>query len=74
MTLKDKLAVLIAAAGKGSRSGLSYPKTLYSIKGIPIIVRQLEVFSKYDFSPTLIVSPSGKNQIKEKISQFDKKG
>lgn len=72
MTLKDKLAVLIAAAGKGSRSGLSYPKTLYSIKGIPIIVRQLEVFSKYDFSPTLIVSPSGKNQIKEKISQFDK--
>ena len=30
--------VLIPAAGKGTRSNLKYPKTLYKIKGTPIII------------------------------------
>ena len=32
------IKVLIAAAGLGSRSGLNYPKTLFSVKGKPILI------------------------------------
>ena len=65
MTLMSSYSVLIAAAGNGLRSGLSYPKTLYSIKGIPILIHQINLFSKYSNSLSIVVSPEGKNQIQE---------
>jgi bifunctional UDP-N-acetylglucosamine pyrophosphorylase/glucosamine-1-phosphate N-acetyltransferase len=56
---------LIAAAGKGSRAGLPYPKTLFPIQGMPILVRIMELLAKFDEKPTIIVSPSGLSQIAE---------
>ena len=36
---KNNISVLIPAAGLGKRSGLNYPKSLYKVKNVPIIVR-----------------------------------
>ncbi len=66
------LSVLIAAAGRGSRSGLPYPKTLYSIRGKSILIRQLEIFAKYDECPTIVVSPDGSEEIRKEIERLDK--
>ena len=60
-----ELRVLIAAAGRGSRASLPYPKTLYPVRGVPILLRLMSVFKTYDASPTVIVSPSGADQIRE---------
>jgi bifunctional UDP-N-acetylglucosamine pyrophosphorylase/glucosamine-1-phosphate N-acetyltransferase len=53
------IRALIAAAGRGSRAGLPYPKTLFPIRGKPILVRIHEVLAYYDKKPTVIVSPAG---------------
>ena len=37
--MPNKVKFLIAAAGKGTRSGLKYPKSLYKVDDIPIIRR-----------------------------------
>lgn len=57
------LRVLVAAAGRGSRAGLPYPKTLYPVQGVPILVRILKLMAPYDPCPTVIVSPSGKQDV-----------
>jgi len=58
-------SVLIAAAGNGTRSGLSYPKTLYSVRGKPILIHLLTLFSSFSSSSSVVVSPKGKNQVHE---------
>ena len=60
-----EISVVIAAAGVGSRTGLPYPKTLFPIKGKPILVRLAELLAPYDAEPTVIVSEGGKEQIKQ---------
>src|SRR4051794_27065128 len=62
-TSMPELAVLIAAAGRGTRAGLPYPKTLYPVQGVPILVRLLRLMAPFDRQPTVIVSPSGKEPI-----------
>jgi bifunctional UDP-N-acetylglucosamine pyrophosphorylase/glucosamine-1-phosphate N-acetyltransferase len=57
--------VLIAAAGRGTRAGLPYPKTLFLVQGKPILLRICEVLRPYDSRPTIIVSPSGEWPIRE---------
>lgn len=59
-----RLKVLIPAAGKGTRSGLSYPKTLKIFDGIPILIRLLQTVSEIDRNPVVIVSPQGEKLIK----------
>lgn len=61
----SNMRVLIAAAGRGSRAGLPYPKTLYPVKGLPILLRIATLLAPYDLSPTVIVSPSGEMLIRE---------
>ena len=61
----DEISVLIAAAGVGSRAGLPYPKTLFPIKGKPILVRLAELLAPYDAEPTVIVNEGGKEHIKQ---------
>ena len=61
----DKLSVLIAAAGRGTRAGLAYPKTLYPVQGKPILIRIMELLEPYDVSPTVVVSPEGRPLIEE---------
>ena len=60
-----EISVVIAAAGVGSRAGLTYPKTLFPIKGKPILVRLAELLAPYDVEPTVIVNEGGKDQIKQ---------
>ena len=60
-----EISVVIAAAGVGSRTGLPYPKTLFPIKGKPILVRLAELLVPYDAELTVIVNEDGKDQIKQ---------
>lgn len=64
-----ELRVLIPAAGRGSRAGLPYPKTLYPVDGIPILHRLLSVLSIYDANPTVVVSPEGEPLIRDSLHQ-----
>ena len=63
MILKNKISTLIAAAGKGSRANLPYPKTLFKIEGKEILLRILDTTKCFDKKPTIVVSPSGKDAI-----------
>jgi bifunctional UDP-N-acetylglucosamine pyrophosphorylase / glucosamine-1-phosphate N-acetyltransferase len=67
-TSLGELRALVAAAGRGSRSGLSYPKTLFPIQGKPILVRILELLTPFDCFPTVVVSPEGKGAIGRAIA------
>jgi bifunctional UDP-N-acetylglucosamine pyrophosphorylase/glucosamine-1-phosphate N-acetyltransferase len=58
-----ELRALVAAAGRGRRAGLPYPKTLYPVRGTPILLRIVTLLSAYDSTPTIIVSPEGKRPI-----------
>ncbi len=53
-----KFRVLIPAGGLSSRSGLNYPKTLYKIEGIPILIRICKLVEAYDRRPVIIINPS----------------
>ena len=54
-----EIRALVAAAGRGTRAGLPYPKTLHPVQGIPILVRIAKLLETYDPSPTVVVSPDG---------------
>lgn len=57
------MRVLVVAAGRGSRASLPYPKTLYPVQGVPILLRIAALLAPYDETPTVIVSPSGKKPV-----------
>jgi bifunctional UDP-N-acetylglucosamine pyrophosphorylase/glucosamine-1-phosphate N-acetyltransferase len=63
----DSIRALVAAAGRGSRAGLLYPKTLFPIKGQPILIHILNLLSPYDRCPAVIVSPEGKTPIQSEL-------
>jgi bifunctional UDP-N-acetylglucosamine pyrophosphorylase/glucosamine-1-phosphate N-acetyltransferase len=65
------LKALIVAAGRGSRSGLSYPKTLHKVQGIPILLRIAALLESYDSKPTIIVSPAGNDPITDCLSRAE---
>lgn len=62
--------MLIAAAGKGIRAGLPYPKALFPIQGVPILVRICELMSTWEKCPTVVVSPGGYNQVTSCLAQY----
>lgn len=57
------IRALIAAAGRGTRAGLPYPKTLFPIQGQPILIHILNLLAEYDRFPAIVVSPEGKDLI-----------
>lgn len=59
-----EIRALVAAAGRGTRAGLPYPKTLFPIQGKPILLRIADLLAPYDRQPTVIVSPEGKELIR----------
>ena len=72
----ENINVLIPAAGKGSRSGLTIPKSLQEVNGIPIIVRLCNQLVEYDDNPMIVINPKDevlflatfkKNKIKARI-------
>jgi len=67
------IRALIAAAGKGTRAGLPYPKTLFAIQGVPILIRLFDLLHPYDIEPTVVVSPEGHDPIQDCLSENNKK-
>ena len=65
-----ELRALVAAAGRGTRAGLPYPKTLFPIQGLPILVRIARLLQPYDQKPTVIVSPDGMGPIAQCLSDY----
>lgn len=61
---------LIPAAGKGSRSGLDFPKTLQTVDGVPILVRLLRALQPVARQFTVIVSPAGRASIAETLGRY----
>ena len=73
MNWDNKKNVLIAAAGKGSRANLPYPKTLYKINGKEILARILDNLEDIDKNPTIVVSPNGEKHIKDFLNRKSRK-
>jgi bifunctional UDP-N-acetylglucosamine pyrophosphorylase/glucosamine-1-phosphate N-acetyltransferase len=63
-----KTKLIIPAAGAGKRMGLSYPKTLYPIRGKPILQHILEAAIPLVHEAVVIVSPQGKPLIEAFLS------
>ena len=63
--IMSEISVVIAAAGVGSRTDLPYPKTLFSIKGKPILIRIAELLAPYNAEPIVITNEEGKDQIRQ---------
>lgn len=59
--MEVKFNVVIPAAGRGSRSGLNYPKCLYRINGTPIIILIMQKLSVYDVHPVVIINEKDKD-------------
>ncbi len=70
--MTNDINVLIAAAGKGSRANLPYPKTLYKINGKEILARILDNLEELDKEPTIIASPKGERFIKNFLLESDR--
>ncbi len=68
MKINYNIKVLIPAAGKGSRSNLSYPKTLFKVVKKPILVRIINKIKHIDNVPIIIVSKNGKKLIQNSLS------
>ena len=73
MTFTNKINVLIPAAGRGTRSGLDYPKTLYKVDGKEILLHILDLIDEIDKKPTLVVSPDGFQIIKNFLIKNNRK-
>ena len=65
-----ELSALVAAAGRGTRAGLPYPKTLFPVQGKPILVHIAELLAPYDAHPTVIVSPVGEEPVRQCLAQY----
>lgn len=65
------ISVVIAAAGKGTRAGLKYPKCLFEVKGSPILIRIINALSPWSKIPNIIVSPSGKPMILNTLAKHN---
>ena len=64
------LKVIIAAAGKGTRSKLNYPKTLFKVEGVPILIRILRITNQFDKQPIIIADRKGKNAILDVLKEY----
>jgi bifunctional UDP-N-acetylglucosamine pyrophosphorylase/glucosamine-1-phosphate N-acetyltransferase len=63
--MTESLRVLVAAAGRGTRAGLPYPKALFPILGEPILIRIAKLLAPYDNEITVIASPDGEESIRQ---------
>jgi len=65
--MSNNIRVMVAAAGRGTRAGLPYPKTLFPLQGKTILQRILELLESYDRQPTVIVSRDGEAPVRESL-------
>lgn len=66
--------VIIPAAGKGTRLGLPYPKTLVELNSESILKRLIIKLSKYDEKPSIIVNESSYAKINEHLLENNLNG
>lgn len=59
---------LIAAAGRGSRAGLPYPKTLFEVQGQPILLRVVQALAPHAGDLVVVASPDGAEPVEECLS------
>lgn len=64
-TSRTETCALIAAAGRGTRAGLPYPKTLFEVQGKPILLRVIEALRPHSAEVVVIASPDGAGPISE---------
>jgi bifunctional UDP-N-acetylglucosamine pyrophosphorylase/glucosamine-1-phosphate N-acetyltransferase len=68
----DKFRVIIPAGGASSRSGLTYPKTLYKLDGLPILIRIFTIIENYDKRPVIIINPTHQNLFEQVLNEYGK--
>lgn len=69
--MNNRISILIPAAGKGSRSKLNYPKTLFKINNLTILERIIKNTKFLNSNISIISSLEGKYKILKKLK--DKK-
>ena len=67
----DKTCALIAAAGRGTRAGLPYPKTLFEVQGQPILLRVARALAPHAAELVVVASPDGAGPVAECLAQDD---
>ena len=67
----DKTCALIAAAGRGTRAGLPYPKTLFEVQGQPILLRVARALAPHAAELVVVASPDGAGPVAECFAQDD---
>jgi len=61
----DQTCALIAAAGRGTRAGLPYPKTLFEVQGQPILLRVVQALAPHVGDLVVVASPDGAGPVGE---------
>jgi len=67
MTLKNQLAVVILAAGKGTRMKSETPKVLHKVCGIPMLSHILSAAETLEPSKLIVVVGYGMDEVKREI-------
>ncbi len=68
---QNLIKLLIPAAGKGTRTKLNYPKTLFKIDNKPIIMNIINTCKDFDKSPIIICSKSGYSKIRQTMTRYN---
>ncbi len=68
-----KAAVIIPAAGSGSRMGLDTPKQFLELAGLPILVRTVRAFHSVPDIETIVlpVPPDARNRVEEMAEKYE---
>ena len=66
----SELAVLILAAGKGTRMKSNMPKVLHSLGGKPLLAYSLELAQELDSRRTIVVVGHQAQRVKQAFSQY----
>jgi len=69
----SKVAVIIPAAGSGSRMGLPSPKQFFELEGVPILIHTLQVFQQVESIGLIIVVVPCENctWVEEQVQKYD---
>jgi bifunctional N-acetylglucosamine-1-phosphate-uridyltransferase/glucosamine-1-phosphate-acetyltransferase GlmU-like protein len=65
------LAILIPAAGRGTRSKLNYPKTFYKVNKLPIIIRIIKKLTKYSDNFSLVINSKFKDYFIKTLDYYN---
>ena len=64
-------ALIVPAAGMGTRTGVKFPKTLFPVNGIPILVTIIRLFIGRVDQIIVVASPKGDVQIKQVLNAYE---